>query len=1018
VAATLTSDSEITYASFPIEKVQQDADGNVTVWGKATDDSLDSDHQIIDPDFAAKAMAEFFDSGPNIRVQHQAQRDPAGVGISFERDGTSHWMKSRIIEPVAKQLVLGGALRAYSVGIARPTIQRDGVARGGRITDGQFVEISLVDRPANKNCGIQLVKRASDGTIDLTTKVFGGDILEKSEDVTLTVPADIQMSFSPLDMAKIIARRSNGSGNGMIVKVAEPEAVKGKKKRMMQAAAQAAGVEADDDKSATAMGSPNTVGGMTQAKSDDPADEAVSAALDAAQAAQSLDTDKKVQKRKLTSAARDALPSSDFVFPDTRKYPVHDKKHARNALSRVAANGTPEEQAKVRAAVAARYPGIGKKAEKAGAAMNPSQASPASMKKDKSLCPDCGAMQNREHAYCTECGKAMMAAPEIAKNHDFLCLGCGRELDKGEKFCPQCGKANPGHNPMADLKIPANKNEGSRVADDVTQAVTDQDGEQAVVKAKKSKGDRKATRPGQMPGEDTGSYEAKKGKKKPFGGSQAPPFGKKPDGDADDAKKTADAPLTAAKAKAKPARPVDTGETPGHDATAQGSESAVPGHRDGEAGYDLDRDSSPGAQLKGADPVVGTQLRLKYLGIDTMLGYAHDLSCAAFSWEDVAKSYPSGLELLDAQEWQVKSLEAAANAPLAEAQAASRMGQAAYAIKSAELKDLIDVKGDLYKAFKDANPGPGSFPTPHEICADHFTRPQISSGRASYGAHYGPPHSAPVPPEGGMSAQHFHRENLRGEITESPANKGRAPVPDPPGVVMNLDYSSINKDQILAAYSAMHDHFDRVFPGVCPMIDQGRAAHPVVAAKAETGAAVTKKVSKDGMTKKQRARRAAKLTRQVMKGKMPLDQARIKMGKKPIVSPEPLKPLKGQEAPEVIKGELITSQDALTRKDLRAVLAKSQKSQMKEIAELRTLVAALADQPDPGTQPWKGIAMNPMRTKSSAPAAVASVAEAAERSQMMVMHQLEQTARDSTNPALREAAWQAHMKMKGFLASQ
>jgi hypothetical protein len=57
---------------------------------------------------------------------------------------------------------------------------------------------------------------------------------------------------------------------------------------------------------------------------------------------------------------RDALPSSDFAVPG-RKYPINDPNHARNALSRVAANGSSEEKAEVRSAVSRKYPGIGKK---------------------------------------------------------------------------------------------------------------------------------------------------------------------------------------------------------------------------------------------------------------------------------------------------------------------------------------------------------------------------------------------------------------------------------------------------------------------------------------------------------------------------------------------------------------------------------------------------------------------------------------------------------------------------------
>ncbi len=68
---------------------------------------------------------------------------------------------------------------------------------------------------------------------------------------------------------------------------------------------------------------------------------------------------KGTKKKVLTTNARKALPTKAFALPG-RRYPIHDKNHARNALARVAQNGTPEEKAKVRAAVAKRFPGIGK----------------------------------------------------------------------------------------------------------------------------------------------------------------------------------------------------------------------------------------------------------------------------------------------------------------------------------------------------------------------------------------------------------------------------------------------------------------------------------------------------------------------------------------------------------------------------------------------------------------------------------------------------------------------------------
>ena len=62
---------------------------------------------------------------------------------------------------------------------------------------------------------------------------------------------------------------------------------------------------------------------------------------------------------KLTTKGRNAIKSSNFALPG-RRYPLNDVAHARNALARVAQNGTPSEKAKVRAAVHRKYPNIGK----------------------------------------------------------------------------------------------------------------------------------------------------------------------------------------------------------------------------------------------------------------------------------------------------------------------------------------------------------------------------------------------------------------------------------------------------------------------------------------------------------------------------------------------------------------------------------------------------------------------------------------------------------------------------------
>ena len=63
---------------------------------------------------------------------------------------------------------------------------------------------------------------------------------------------------------------------------------------------------------------------------------------------------------KLGAKKRSKLPKKSFAIPSQRKYPIHDKAHARNALSRVAKHGTKAQQKKVRAAVTKRYPSLKK----------------------------------------------------------------------------------------------------------------------------------------------------------------------------------------------------------------------------------------------------------------------------------------------------------------------------------------------------------------------------------------------------------------------------------------------------------------------------------------------------------------------------------------------------------------------------------------------------------------------------------------------------------------------------------
>lgn len=60
----------------------------------------------------------------------------------------------------------------------------------------------------------------------------------------------------------------------------------------------------------------------------------------------------------LKAKARKALASSSFVYPSQRRYPIHDRAHAANALARARQSGSSAIYSKVHAAVCRRYPSL------------------------------------------------------------------------------------------------------------------------------------------------------------------------------------------------------------------------------------------------------------------------------------------------------------------------------------------------------------------------------------------------------------------------------------------------------------------------------------------------------------------------------------------------------------------------------------------------------------------------------------------------------------------------------------
>jgi len=147
---------DLTTAFFEIVKSDRNADGTMMVYGKATDDSLDIDQQICDPEWLDRAMPDWFKTGGNIREQHS--NIAAGVAKEYEKKSDGHYIHALVVDPISVKKVETGVLKGFSIGIKAPRIVRDEKAANGRIIDGQIVEVSIVDRPANPNCQLVLAK--------------------------------------------------------------------------------------------------------------------------------------------------------------------------------------------------------------------------------------------------------------------------------------------------------------------------------------------------------------------------------------------------------------------------------------------------------------------------------------------------------------------------------------------------------------------------------------------------------------------------------------------------------------------------------------------------------------------------------------------------------------------------------------------------------------------------------------------------------------------------------------------
>ena len=905
MATTLTEPSttnvEALSFSFPISKSERDADGDLVVYGVATDGTVDSDRQIVDPEWSAKALSDWLQTGGNVRMSHDPQR-PVGKGLSVEidRDGNGqHWVKSVVVDPVAQRLVEKGILRAYSVGISQPVIKRDptGRAPGGIICGGELSELSIVDRPANKNSYLELATKAAGSNTAQITGIFHEGV---SDDAVKKAAG----TFSPADLAKLLEHRRAAEKRNM-----DPDV--------------GGGVDRDKIPASDFAGRDRSFPIVT------PGD--VSDAASSIGRAGSSNYSSEKLKRNIIRIARRKGPSFVAELPESWTSGEKGSKADKYAMQAQPPQSPPTPGAMPPAGAPHPAGPVGHAPAPAAGAPAPAAphaAPPAAAPHD----------MGQPEAHQPQPG----AQPQVLKDH---MAETGHQVQPGMHFCPDCGAPVTDGGPEG---APAPKNDGPQMDSNGTMHV------EMPMHAGAQHDDMPATKADVPSGASTSVGEPKESdpvdsvsqaKKKP--GKQ-----KKP--------KSLDPATGVYEKKPKKNQPVPTpAEAPSVDGLPSKSTS------------------------KSFDHATQTAMLLKGMNVPADLGALHDLLCPGFHPDDAEKCHPAhSLKSMDTTYWQSEALNAAAGAPLDEAMAASNRWQAAEAVKSRAIDnptEVLEIRHEAHKAFKDAQIGPGTAPVPTQIRAGQFKRPLITAGHGRPSSDHEGPNTAEVP-QGGIAASQFTGGYLSsGHADESPANSSKAndsiAYPKATGQIQTIDYSGASRDAAKSAMNAIHDHISHTFPDLCPMGSPGTG---------ELG--------------------------HVPSGDTTVPQP---VGDRASKSEEP--EVAKAAAPAAVTPDLTALLQAMKDEfsaELKT-LTKSLKAERKRNQQLQETVDSMAALPDPNVAAFKGVALTHPINKGASPTA-RSVAETAEQTQMMMMRELETQFRNSPDPAQREAAWSSLMKMRGL----
>lgn len=181
-----------------ISKTEEADDGTIKVWGYASTGNQDEQGEIVTAKAMQDALPEYM-KWANVREMHTAKAAGTAIEASVQEDGRC-WFGAHIIDSEAVKKVKMGVYKGFSIG-GKATKRNElnkSIIEGLRLN-----EVSLVDRPANPEAVITIMKMAAEvEAVDELAKILDTGSVSAERIVELAKSSD-EIAKAAVELAEL-----------------------------------------------------------------------------------------------------------------------------------------------------------------------------------------------------------------------------------------------------------------------------------------------------------------------------------------------------------------------------------------------------------------------------------------------------------------------------------------------------------------------------------------------------------------------------------------------------------------------------------------------------------------------------------------------------------------------------------------------------------------------------------------------------------------------------------------------